>query len=196
MIPVSQERNVKHLRGNVTYPGEQRGPQLRQVAVRSTGGTLGWWWGGLASYSAMTIVWLCNTCFNPLYPPFSSLSCLFFFSKSFEQGLTQPCVLWVHTSSLGLTWAFWLLPQHKCSSPGCQTYCPAFWPGLYFCKDQSGILCLLSENVFCRHGTLQRKQNLPEKFHSSKSHLKPTKTNPGTAEEPRTPQRWLAFICV
>lgn len=108
MMPASQERNMKHLRGDVNCPREQRGPRLRQVAVRSINGTLGWGWGRLASYSAMSIVCLWATCSTPLYPPFSSLSCLFSFPSLLTKdwpGSVRVCVYtpvaWVPTEPLG-----------------------------------------------------------------------------------------------
>lgn len=154
--------------------GEQRGHSWgRWLWGPLVGHCVGW--GRLASYSAMSIVWLWATCSTPLYPSFYSLSCPF----SFPGLLTKdwPSCVCVHTSSLGLTWAFWLLSQHKCNSPEFQTHRPAVWPGLCFCKDQSCILDLFLENLICRCDTLQRKQYWPEKFPSSKSHLKPTMTS-------------------
>lgn len=88
MIPVSQERNMKHLRGDARGA---EGPQLRQVAVGSIGGTLRW----VRKASFL----LCHEhrvalshLFHPSLPFFLLPLLPLLFSRSFDQGLTQLCV--------------------------------------------------------------------------------------------------------
>lgn len=125
------------------------------------GPLVGHWVGGEEG-QLLTLPWA-SWGSEPLVPPLLTLLLPPFPAPSLFQVFwprTDPAAYGcVHTSSLGLTWAFWLLYiVYKCNSPEFQTHRPTVWPGLCFCKDQSCILGLFIKNLMCRHDTWQRKE--------------------------------------